>query len=311
MTHSPDQSAAEIAGELLPWLERLAEEAFGTVTDRTRQELRFGSRGSKSVNTQTGRWHDFEAGVGGDALDLVRVVHGGTIGDAMRIARERFLGSEPAAYPSPVRTAASPTRADNRAGADDKAEKIAAALAIWDESQPIRQTLGARYLIEVRGIPKSVGTFPHCLRWHEPKRMIVALMRDPVTDEPCGIHRTFLDVEGRKETRRLRNGNEAERGMLGRAGVIKLSPNEEVTGGLGITEGLEKGLSLIAIEWRPIWVCPSSGSIGRLPVLPGIEVLTIFSDGDAPGLRGANSCAQRWTEAGVNVYVRTPLETRR
>lgn len=301
MTHAPDQGAAEIAAELLPWLERLAEEAFGPVTDRARHELRFGSRGSKCVNLQTGRFHDFEAGVGGDALDLVRLIHGGTIGDAIRIARERFLGSEPSALPSPVRRAVPVGRVDSQAGADDKAEKIAAALAIWDESQPIRQTLGARYLVEVRGIPKSVGTFPHCLRWHEPKRMIVALMRDPVTDEPCGIHRTFLDADGRK----------IERKMLGRAGAIKLSPNEEVTTGLGITEGLEKGLSLIAIEWRPVWVCPSSGSIGTFPVLPGIEVLTIFSDVDVPGLRGANSCAERWTEAGVRVFIRTPVEARR
>ncbi|MGL4961004.1 MAG: DUF7146 domain-containing protein [Inquilinus sp.] len=301
--HASGPTAAEIAGELLPWLERLAEEAFGPVTDRARQELRFGQRGSKLVDLQTGRWHDFEAGIGGDPLDLIRLIHGGTTGDAIRIARERFLGSEPASHPSPARAsppASSSTPAHGANASDDKAEKIATALAIWEASQPIQKTLGARYLVEVRGIPKSVGTFPHSLRWHEPKRMIVALMRDPVSDEPCGIHRTFLDADGRK----------IERKMLGRSGAIKLSPNDEVTVGLGITEGLEKGLSLVAIEWRPIWVCPFAGAISTFPVLPGIECLSIFSDGDAPGLRAADSCAQRWTEAGAKVFIRTPVERR-
>ena len=65
-------------------------------------------------------------------------------------------------------------------------------------------------------------------------------MRDPVTDRPTGIHRTYLAADASK----------IERRMLGRAGCIKLSPDEDVTLGLGICEGLEDGLSILLSGWR-------------------------------------------------------------
>ena len=38
----------------------------------SRGELRYGRRGSLSVDIERGRWFDFEAGSGGGVLDLVR-----------------------------------------------------------------------------------------------------------------------------------------------------------------------------------------------------------------------------------------------
>ena len=70
--------------------------------------------------------------------------------------------------------------------------------------------------------------------------MIVALMTDPVTNEPTGIHRTFLNPDGKK----------IERKMLGRQGVVRITPDEDVTYGLGISEGVEDALA-VALDFGP------------------------------------------------------------
>ena len=75
----------------------------------------------------------------------------------------------------------------------------------------------------------------HCIRWHPGISAVVALMRDPITGEPCGLHRTFLDANAAKIDRR----------MIGRQGVVELSPREDVGHGLGLTEGIEDGLAVL------------------------------------------------------------------
>lgn len=300
---TPTETAAHIAAGLRPWLERLAVEAFGSPTDRSAKELRFGSKGSKWLDLTRGRWFDHEAGEGGDALDLVRLVHGGTIADALQIARERFLGVEP------TKVEHQPSHACAHGAAPDLADKaamVAAAANIWQQCQSLAGTLGERYFVEVRGVPPETVQRPHCLRWDDRRRMVVALLRDPLTDEPCGIHRTFLDETGQKEARRLKNGREAKRGMLGRAGVIKLSPNDELTTGLGVAEGIEDTLHILAAGWSPMWAMGTAGAINRLPVLDGIEALTIFADADEAGMNAARGCAARWHGAGREVFICPP-----
>jgi hypothetical protein len=109
---------------------------------------------------------------------------------------------------------------------------------------------------------------------------------------PCGIHRTFLNADGSKR----------ERKMLGRQGVVRLTPDEDVTHGLGICEGVEDGLAVLA-DWAPVWAATSAGAIERFPVLPGIEFLTIFADNDGPGLRAAQACAERWRGQEVRIAI--------
>ena len=64
------------------------------------------------------------------------------------------------------------------------------ALKLWKETTPLAGTLGWRYFTEHRGL--QVGAVEHALRYHSLHRMVVALMTDPLTNEPCGVHRTFL-----------------------------------------------------------------------------------------------------------------------
>ena len=143
----------------------------------------------------------------------------------------------------------------------------------------------------------ELGDLSHVLRWHEERRCIVALMTDSKSAEPCGVHRTFLNADGTKR----------ERKMLGRGGMVRLSTNDVVTVGLGLTEGIEDGLAVLLSGWSPVWAATSAGAIERFPTLSGIETLTIFADADAAGMKAATACLLRWRESGCEAAVMPPL----
>ncbi len=160
---------------------------------------------------------------------------------------------------------------------------------------PITGTLAERYLAS-RGLTYSGDA----IRFRANDRSTVALMTDAITADPCGVHCTFLDREGRKMDRK----------MYGRArgAVVRLSTDADVTYGLAIAEGIETAL---AAPFRPIWACLSAGTLAALPVLKGIEALTIFADNDASGtgIRAAKACAGRWHAARREAIIHIPTET--
>ncbi|MGC2410630.1 MAG: toprim domain-containing protein [Methyloceanibacter sp.] len=178
---------------------------------------------------------------------------------------------------------------------EDQECRIALALNIWNAAKPLQggDTLGWRYFIERRGLHVGLLDLDHCLRWEERHGVIVSLMTDAVTGEPCGIHRTFINADATKR----------EKKMLGKQGVVRLSPDESVTAGLGLTEGIEDALAVLLSGWAPVWAATSCGAIDRFPVLDGIEALTIFGDDDENGAKAAEACAQHWALTGREAYI--------
>ena len=75
--------------------------------------------------------------------------------------------------------------------------------AIWCEARPLRGTLAEKYLrsrcIEVPDEALEVLRFhPRCPWGIGTRPAMVALVRDIITDEPTGIHRTALSADGSK-----------------------------------------------------------------------------------------------------------------
>jgi putative DNA primase/helicase len=87
---------------------------------------------------------------------------------------------------------------------------------------------------------------------------------------------------------------------LTKKGVVRLWPDEEVTLGLCVAEGIETALTAAA-GFGLAWACLDAGNLAALPVLPGIESLTIIADHDQAGIKAADECQSRWLEAGVEV----------
>jgi Toprim domain len=184
---------------------------------------------------------------------------------------------------------------------------------------PILSSPGEAYLRDVRRI--DTGTIADVLErtgaigWHESvlfretdhpldgKRIgaIIAIMADPLTAEPTGgISRTYVH-----------NGKKVVKAKgLGPAGIVRLSPDDEVTHGLHISEGLESALAAMSIGFRPMWSTGSTVLMASLPALPGVEALTILADHDESGAgeRAAREAGRRWRDAGRQVRLVMPKQ---
>ena len=206
----------------------------------------------------------------------------------------------PSTKPPPVRLAA-PTRREPAPALSNDGRSFFARLE--PVGGPALDYLKARRCV----IPPADGD----LRWHPNLRhpsghtgpALVALVTDAVTSAPLTLHRTWVQADGTKAPvdppRLLLSGHRKA------GGVVKLWPDEAVTAGLAVAEGIETALAL-AHAYRPVWACIDAGNLAALPVLGGVESLLIAADHDDAGIRAAQACAARWAAAGREVHVAMP-----
>lgn len=192
---------------------------------------------------------------------------------------------------------------------------------IWSDARPLAGTIGEQYLKARRCVlPPADGDLRFIAAPPYPKLgatpeeraaqpdftgpALVALVTDIATGEPIGLHRTWICADGTKANTpgpaRLLLGGHRKQG-----GVIRLWPDEAVTSGLALCEGIETALSL-AHAFRPVWSAIDAGNMAGLPVLDGIECLTIGADNDAAGIAAAQKLGRRWADAGRTVSIVRP-----
>ena len=312
----PDAGA--VSAMLAGSIEALAVELLGPPASRGGREWRWGRKGSLGVHVagaKRGRFYDNEACVHGDALDLVGYARGAAPAEAFRWALGWLgePGAPPRVLPPPVRRGPPPARGPAAPDAE-QGRRAALALRIWGEAGPAPGTPAEAYL-RGRGLEPPEGApirfHPAYPRGADRLPAMLALMTDAATGEPCGVHRTFLLPDGSGKAA-PGPGGEGAKMMLGGAGVVRLSPDEDVTLGLGLCEGIETGLALLQhFGWAPVWAAGSAGAIRCFPPLPGVESLTVFADHDTAGLRDGRACAARWAEAGREARVVWPGEAGR
>jgi putative DNA primase/helicase len=272
-----------------------------------------------AINTRLGRFNCRGCGAkGGDGLALVMHVRGLNPRDGadFREAVEAVIGGsadDARPLPDPVPIA--------KPKPDDEAAREAFILRMAEKTirgiVPLIGTPGEAYLRDVRkintakivdvlSVTTAIGWHPECLFRQDGHRLdgrrvpcIVAVMTDPLTGEPTGgISRTSI-----YECQKIGKAK-----GLGPAGIVRLTPDEEVTTGLHIAEGLETALDAMSRDLRPMWSCGSTSIMAKLPVVGGIECLTILADHDENGAgeRAALELAQRWREAGREVLAVAP-----
>jgi putative DNA primase/helicase len=132
---------------------------------------------------------------------------------------------------------------------------------------------------------------------------LVALVTDAVTREPLTLHRTWIKANGDKadvDPPRMLLGGHRKAG-----GVVRLWPDEAVTHGMGIAEGIETALSL-AHAFQPAWACIDAANMAGLAPLDGVDSLLIAADHDDAGIAAAEACGARWVDAGKEVGIVVP-----
>jgi hypothetical protein len=132
---------------------------------------------------------------------------------------------------------------------------------------------------------------------------LLAALSDVCAGKQCGLINIYLKAEGSDRIR-----DKKGKTVTGRTkgAAVMLSDFDEPTAGLILCEGVETGIRLFQSEMRPIWACGGAGTLATLPVLGGIEALTIAADADDPGQRAAEALAERWRQAGREVAIVAP-----
>jgi putative DNA primase/helicase len=116
------------------------------------------------------------------------------------------------------------------------------------------------------------------------------------------LHRTWITASGRNapiESPRLLLAGHWKNG-----GVIRLWPDEDVKGRLGIAKGIETAL-VAADGFEPVWAAIDAENLGALPLLPAVKSLTIFVD-DEDADRAAARLLPRWAAAGRDLVFVLP-----
>lgn len=192
----------------------------------------------------------------------------------------------------------------------DYAARIARARAIWDDGRDPVGTIVETYLKD-RGLDlperaSDVIRFHPQTPWRDDATgevirvpAVLAAMREVQGDELTAVHRTRLGPDGTKLGRK----------MLGIAAgaAIKVDADDMVTLGLHVAEGVETALAGRQLGLGPVWALASAGAMATLPVLPGIETLTLLAENDPASARAVEACASRWHGAGREVIVIEPM----
>ncbi len=185
--------------------------------------------------------------------------------------------------------------------ADLKQAKRKAERAIWQQSQPIKNTLAETYL-RMRGITCDL---PADLRFHSKcphpsggtLPALVALVKGAGS---FAIHRTFLKDNGCKTDQK------PAKAMLGSVtgGGVHLSQANPKH--LVICEGIETGLALLSgllSEPVNLWASLSTSGMMRVNLPPTKGRLTIAMDGDDAGRKAGFNLAARAYSQGFEVFM--------
>lgn len=179
------------------------------------------------------------------------------------------------------------------------------AAAIWRSTLPVAdaESPAASYIVHSRGgVPPPKDSD---LRWSPDLRLfgfqgpaLVGRISDAAdARRALGLHLTWLHKSGDRWLR-------TERRYLGQkaGGVVRIWPDEAVTAGLAITEGVENALAFAHVA-TPVWAALDAGNLAQFSVVPGVEALSIVADHDVAGLRAAHACAERWSADGREVRI--------
>jgi hypothetical protein len=258
-----------------------------------------------AINIRKKIWNCRVCGVGGGVVDLVMHVRGCNF----RQAIEHITGETTAPASTTVATAPKA-----KPEPDEEAQRnLKRAALIVAEMVAIKGTPADRYLRDVRKIDTDaiddVIASTHVLGWHpavvfrekghalDGQRLgaIVGVMTDASTARATGaISRTFVS-EGRKIGKAKTLGAPA--------GIVRLTPDEDVLGGIHLAEGLETALAGMSIGLRPMWATGSTALMSKFPLLSGIESLNLIVDHDPNGAgeKAAREAEERWASAGREV----------
>ena len=237
-----------------------------------------------------------------DGKVLVRCHAGCSQQDVIDALKARGLW--PGAFRRPLTRVWTPPRRPTEREHRSSQTRIAAAMSIWDQTEPASGTLVETYLRN-RGIelaPPRVLAYQRCLKhptggvW---PGMVALVTRGP-DNEPLGIHRTFLTTDCRAKA-----AVSPQKMMLGpcRGGAVRLA---EATDFVMVGEGIETCLAVMQATGLPAWAALSTAGLRSLDLPESVRDVVVLADADPSGEAAALQAGRRWRREGRGVRVARP-----
>jgi phage/plasmid primase-like uncharacterized protein len=251
-------------------------------------------------------WHCRGCQKGGDVISLVQHLDGIEFPAAIEVLTGDVMRKNSAENADKSRTVIVRSRDDQAY----EARQLHLAESIWRAAIPALPQIAYLHFFN-RKIDMGAVSDEAGLRFHGD-----CPWDDGTTPCIIGRYTTAIGNEPRGIWRRPIDGRKPKSLGSSKGCVIRLWPDEDITTGLVIGEGVETTLAAATrcqygpTLLQPAWATGSAGNMEHFPVLPGIECLTILVDNDASGTgqRAAEACAQAWLAAGKEVVRILPNE---
>jgi len=290
--HGGISTTARLLGERM---EELALHLLGAPNKKlsTSDELRFGNKGSTSVNiggAEPGVWYDHEAAKGGGALELIQHVQRCDLREACAWADD-WLGLVP--LPASSKPAATKTKkakaepaltieaevpilppAELPSAPTEFAAKVANVIV---QTGPAQGTPAEIYL-RSRGITMPL---PQSIRYRDGAMRQYGALVGLATDdagEVLAVQQVYLTASGEKApVHPAKRTNKAVEGWAERS-AVRLPGKAPII----LCEGIVTALSLAQATGQETWACLGISNMAKAPLPEGAEVI-VARDGDIPG----------------------------
>ena len=237
-----------------------------------------------------------------DGKVLVRCHAGCSQQDVVDALRARSLW--PGAFGQPLARVSAPARKPTEREPPSTQTRIVAAMSIWNQTEPASGTPVETYLRN-RGIelpPRRVLAYQPRLK-HPTGGVwpgMVALVTRGSDNEPLGIHRTFLTIDGRGKA-----PVSPHKMMLGpcRGGAVRLAVAMDL---VMVGEGIETCLAAMQATGLPVWAALSTTGLRSIELPAEIRQVTVLADGDPPGEAAAVEAGRRLRREGRRVRIARP-----
>jgi putative DNA primase/helicase len=289
-------------------IEPVARRVWGEPTITGEQELRWGTKGSCSIDLSKGTWFDHEAGRGGGTLDLIQQVTGCSNNkEAMRWLRDNHLIT--ASRPRSEREAREAREAEQEAKAEswNTAIELLLTAARADEapidylrSRGIERCPRNIYLLSAKNCARIIGVrYPH---------MVVPIYRrdERGEDRLQGVQVTTLSADAKQKNATVHVARHTYGEAKGGYAVFGQPHRSKPT---AIAEGVETGLSVRQITGLPVVVTFGTSGMRSVPLPVGSEII-ICADNDrrGGGQRAADTTGERAVNKGRQVRIALPTD---
>ncbi len=258
-----------------------------------------------------------------DGIAMIMWLTGWSFKETIEVVAQT-IGLAPSSNNQPEKVVHTPVGIDTTEEDRKAAEKFCQSLnRTWNQTvaldhpdaEPVRLYLARRGL-NTRGLPSTLRYHPALSYFDSKKERVtgkwpamVALVQD-INGKPITLHRTYLTGDGLKapvaNPKKIMMYPKIDRDLSGAS--IRLAPQASC---MGITEGLETGLSVMQAVGQPVWVAINTTLMEAIELPAECQMAIAWADKDPktsqgimPGLHSAKVFVQnQWREGRQASYV--------